>query len=234
MYPPITQAAKRVSLPLLAFFCVLPAIQTAVSVHLQWYTNVTYPAFKLLMIAGPIVVWLALGHTPRQIGHLIGLKKTNMLPGLALGLLMAGVILGGYYGLLRSKIEPTGIFSKVRSLDLLDYYWVMALFISLAHSLFEEYYWRGFILSQLACRISRIGPLSLAAGVVFGIHHIFAMASLLDWPIVTLCVLATMAAGFIWSRMRLVGYSIWDCYLSHVFADLAVMWIGYDLLLRSQ
>ncbi len=229
----INQAAKRTSLPLLALFCLLPAIQTAVSVHLQWHTNFTYPAFKLLMVALPITVWWLSGLSLTEVYRVCGCRRTRMLAGLALGLLMAGAIVGAYYGLLRSRIDPTGILSKVRSLELLDYYWVMALFISLAHSLFEEYYWRGFVLSQLGGRISGIWPLSVTAGVVFGIHHTFALLSLFDWPIVALCVLGTMAAGLVWSRMRLLGYSIWDCYISHVFADLAVMWIGYDLILRA-
>ena len=79
----------------------------------------------------------------------------------------------------------------------------------------------------------RIGALG-EGGNYISSHHIFAMVSLFDWPIVVLCVLATVAAGLVWSRMRLLGYSIWDCYISHVFADLAVMWIGYDLILRVQ
>jgi hypothetical protein len=144
----------------------------------------------------------------------MGLKKTNARPGLALGLLMAVIILGGYYALLCERIEPVAILSKV-------------------HSLLEEYYWRGFILSQLTRWIPGTLLLSLIAGFIFGIHHIFAMLSLFGWHIVAVCVLGTMAGGFVWSRMRLKGYSIWDCYISHVFADLAIMWVGYDLLLRA-
>ena len=74
---------KTTPLLLLAFFCLLPAIQTAVSVHLQWHTEITYPTFKLLMIGGPIVVWLASGYTVGQIGPLLGLKKTNTRPGIS-------------------------------------------------------------------------------------------------------------------------------------------------------
>ena len=228
------QNAKRTPRLLLALFCLLPAIQTAVSVHLQWYSKVTYPTFKLLMIALPLVVWWASGYSLSGIRGLFGAVRTKLVAGLSLGLLMAAIILGGYYGFLRSTIDPMGILSKVQALGIFRYYWVMALFISLAHSLFEEYYWRVFILTQLARWIPGTLALSLIAGFIFGIHHIFAMLSLFGWHIVALCVLATMAAGFVWSRMRLRGYSIWDCYISHVFADLAVMWIGYDLLLRTQ
>ena len=69
------QKVKTTPLLLLAAFCLLPAVQTAVSVHFQWHTKITYPVFKVLMIAGPIVVWLASGYTVGQVGPLIGLKK---------------------------------------------------------------------------------------------------------------------------------------------------------------
>ena len=230
----MSQYVKKTPLLLLAVFCLLPTIQIAVSVHWQWQTAISYPIFKLLMICVPIVVWLASGYTGRQIGDLIGLKRTNMLPGLAVGLIMAGAILGIYYGLTRSILDPIGAQSKARGLGVLDHYWMMGLLISFAHSLFEEYYWRGFILSQLASRISRSLPLSLTAGVVFGIHHIFIILVLFEWHAVALCVLGTMFGGFVWARMRLAGYSIWDCYLSHVMVDLAIMWAGYDLLLKAQ
>lgn len=130
-------------------------------------------------------------------------------------------------------IDPAPLGHKVRSLGILDYYWEMAMFISLAHSLFEEYYWRGFIMGELR---SRMGGLSacVVGGAVFGIHHIFAIATLFDWPVVATATGCTMVAGFVWSRMRLSGRSIWDCYVSHVFADLAIMWVGYDLLTMAQ
>ena len=157
-----------------------------------------------------------------------------MLPGLSLGLLMSTVILAGYYLVLRSTIDPALMLAKVDSLGLLKVYWIMALFISLLHSFFEEYYWRGFLLSELRNWIPGIFLLSVVSGMIFGIHHIFAMLSLFPWPVLSFCVLGTMLAGGIWSWLRLRGYSIWDCYLSHLFADLAVMWIGYDLILRAK
>jgi len=125
------------------------------------------------------------------------------------------------------------MLAKVESLGLLEHYWIMALFISLLHSLFEEYYWRAFLLSELRSWIPGTLLLCLLSGAVFGLHHIFAMLSLFSWPLVLLCVLGTMFAGGIWSWMRLRGYSIWDCYISHVLADLAVMGIGYHLILRA-
>ena len=229
----MNQNAKRTPLLLLGILCLLPTVQTAVSVHWQWQTVITYPLFKLLMILAPAVVWLTSGRSAPQIAKLAGFKRTNMLPGILVGLLMSSVILTGYYILLRPLIDPGPMLAKVESLSLLEHYWIMALFISLVHSLFEEYYWRAFLLSELRTWISGTLLLCLLSGGLFGLHHIFAMLSLFSWPLVMLCVLGTMLAGGIWSWMRLRGYSIWDCYISHVFADLAVMGVGYHLILRA-
>ena len=225
---------RRLPLLVLGMFCLLPAFQTAVSVHWEWHTTITYPVFKAMMVAGPILVWLLLGYSGSQIREAVGLKGSNMLLGLGLGVLMAAVIVGGYYLFLREVIEPGPMLAKVESLGILKYYWVMAVFISLIHSLFEEYYWRGFILSGLGEWVSKRWLLVLISGGMFGIHHVFAMLELFPLIWVALCVAGTVAAGVIWSWMRVRGRSIWDCYISHVFADLAVMWIGYDLIMSAR
>jgi len=69
---------------------------------------------------------------------------------------------------------------------------------------------------------------------MFGLHHVAAMMSLFDVQKLTLFVAGTMLAGGVWAWMRLRGQSIWDCYISHVMADMAIMWIGYDLILKAR
>ncbi len=109
----------------------------------------------------------------------------------------------------------------------------MAVFISLANSLFEEYYWRAFLVSELRVWLGSAPLVCIVAGVLFGLHHAFAMGPLFDWPVLVLCVGGTMAAGAVWTWMRVRGNSILDCYVSHVLADLAIMWIGWDLLVTA-
>ena len=227
---------KGYAVPLLVVlgFGLLPAVQTGVSVHWRWHTTITYTVFKVLMAAGPILVWLILGYRGSAIKEAVGLKGSNMLVGLGVGIAMAGVILGGYYGVLRERIDPQPLLAQVKALGIFEGYWIMAVFISLIHSLFEEYYWRGFILSGLGGWVDKTWILVLISGGIFGIHHIFAMLELFPLMWVSLCVAGTVLAGVIWSWMRVRGKSIWDCYVSHVLADLAVMWIGYDLILRAQ
>ena len=224
---------KRTSLWVLMALSLLPAFQTAVSVHWQWHTPITYPALKAVIIAMPIVVWLAIRRPRREVLELTGCRRTNLLPGLVAGAILAAAILGSYYAVLRPIVDPTPVAAKVRSMGLLERYWLMAAVVSLWNSLVEEYYWRAFLLGELRRWTGRALPLCVLCGALFGLHHIFALAGVLAPSVTALCVLGTMIAGGVWSWMRLRGYSIADCYVSHVIADLSVFWVGYDLITRS-
>jgi len=110
---------------------------------------------------------------------------------------------------------------------------VMGAFVSLGNALFEEYYWRGFLVSELGDRLHSRWRTVLVAGGLFGLHHIFALTWLGDVWMVAPAVLATMVAGAAWAYLRVSGRSIVDCYISHVLADVAIMWVGWDVLCRA-
>ena len=228
-----TSVPRRLPLWLLAGLCLLPAAQTGVAVWLAWHPEITYPAMKLAMIAAPLLVWW---YERRPRGELfadIGCTRTRLLPGTVLGLLMAGVILGAYYGVLRARIDPAPVAAKIRELGVAGHYWLAAIALSLGNSAFEEYYWRAFLVGQWRQRIRRPVVVIVLGGVLFGLHHIFAMASAFGGPLVVLGVGGTMLAGAAWTWLRVRGGSIWDCWLSHILADLAIVWVGYDLLRRA-
>ena len=186
------------------------------------------------MVLVPIVVWLRPRRSSASLPELLGLTRTSTLPGFALGLLIVAVMLSSYYIFLKPLVDPAPLVAKVNALGIRQHYWLMALFISLLHSFFEEYYWRAFILTQLRSRIRSVLILCLLGGALFSLHHIFALVSFLPLALLILSLLAIAIAGSLWTWMRLRGYSIIDCYISHVFADLAVMYIGYDLLITVQ
>ena len=225
---------KRAPLALLGPMLLLPAVQTAVAVHWQWHPAVSYPGLKALMIALPILIWLSLRRSRAQVWATTGLKRTNLRAGLLVGGLMAGVILAGYYAVFRPTIDPAPLLAKVRSLGLGEHYWAMSLVVSLWNSLFEEYYWRAFLVGELRLWTTSTAAVVAVAGAMFGLHHVFAMLSVFELPLVCLFAAGTALAGAVWAWMRLRGVSIFDCYLSHILADLAIMWIGYDLILRAR
>lgn len=225
---------RRVPWALLAAFALLPGVQTLVAVYWQWHAPVTYPALKAVMIAVPIVCWLALRRPRVEVFALTGLKRPNLAAGAALGTAMAGVILAGYYLVLRGRLDPHPLVAKVRSLGLLDYYWAMAAVVCLWNALFEEYYWRAFLVGEAMQHGLGLGALVALGGAFFGIHHVFALAPLFAWPLVASFTFGTMLAGATWTLMRCRGRSIWECYVGHILADAAIMWIGWDLIRQAR
>lgn len=218
------------SLPALALFCLLPALTSLVAVNLEFFPKITYTLGKIIAVILPLAVWKGAGLTRAQVFRRIGFKRTTCLSGLASGALLSAMILVPYYLVLKAKIDPSPILEKVTSLNLLEHYWLMAIGVSAANSLFEEYYWRAFLLDRLACRINRKAVLCPLGGVLFGVHHFIVLSPMFPYGYVLIFAFGTVAAGALWSWMRLRGYSILDCYVSHMMTDIAVLWAGWDLI----
>ena len=229
----MTKTHRLLPLWLLGMLFLLPGVSSLVSITLEIYPVILYPLFQVIMLAVPVIVWMRSGQSRLQIREAAGLKRTNCLHGLVSGALMAGVIIAGYYTVFGSLIDPAPVLEKVNSLGLRKWYWVMAVVMSLWNSLYEEYYWRSFLASQLGQRTRSTLLICIIGGSMFGLHHLVVLLTLFDLPMVMLFTFGTMVAGAAWTWMRLRGQSIWDCYISHIIADLAVFYLGYDLIMRA-
>ena len=223
----------RLPLLVLAACFLLQAAQTFIAVHVQWMSFVTYPALKLLMVLVPIVVWRVYQRSRREVAQRIGWKRPNGWIGVVTGVFLMVIILGAYYGKYRPEIDPQFLVDKLTELKILDHYWALALVVIFGNSLMEEYYWRGFLLSELRAWVGNAFAVVLICGIMFGLHHVFAIVTLADGPKVMVGALGTIGGGLVWSLMRVRGASLLDCYISHILADVAVMWVGYDLLVRA-
>lgn len=217
---------------ILAGLCLLPAIQTAVAVHFEIWPEITYPLLKAMILLAPLIVWKLTGRERGELFVDVGLTRPSHWRGLLAGGLFAAVIVGGYFLALAGRIDAGPVAAKVAALGIGEplRYWGAAAFISLGNSAIEEYYWRGFLVSQFRRWIAGTGALCLVGGGLFGLHHIFAMASSFPPGVVVLGVAGTVAAGGAWTWLRLRGWSLWDLYLCHVLADLAVFFVGWDLI----
>ncbi len=224
--------SRKLPLALLAACCLLPAFQTFVAVTLEFFPAVTYPVMKGLMIVGPVLVWrwARLGRAG-TLGR-IGMRKAWPVAGVAVGVVMAGLIFAFYYGVLRSRVGGYGpmLADKLDSLGIREHYWTMVVVISFANSALEEYYWRGFILGELLDRLDSRAMACVVAGGLFGLHHIFAVLFLGNVWLIAAGVLMTVVAGVVWNWMRAHGASLLDCYVSHIMADLAALWVGWDMM----
>jgi membrane protease YdiL (CAAX protease family) len=220
--------SDRTSWLWLTVWLVFPAVATWTSFTLQWWPQVLYPLSKVVLVVAPFVVWRlrSVITALRQ----AGVKKTGGLWGLISGAVLGAVIFAAWQGLFQGQISGDGIAAKLTSLNLIDHYWSVALFIAMINSLLEEWYWRGFVFERLKERKLAAVWVVVLGGIGFGLHHYFTLIVYFSLPITLFFTFATMVAGALWSWMRCRGVSLVDCYISHLIADVALLWIGWQLL----
>lgn len=117
-----------------------------------------------------------------------------------------------------AKISDLGIGSFV----------LFAALFSVVHSLFEEYYWRWFALGAGKKIIG--SSAALVTSAAFGLHHIIILSQLFPLWFAIVGGMVTMLAGFMWCWMTVNSNSILPAWISHLFADATIMYIGWNLL----
>ena len=108
-------------------------------------------------------------------------------------------------------------------------YFGFAIYICTINSLLEEYVWRWFVFT----RCERIMPryvAVVASGLFFTLHHIISLDYYFDWRVTTLACVGIFIGGATWSWLYLTYRNIWAAFVSHVFADVVIFAIGWELI----
>lgn len=194
-----------------------------------------YGGIKVFTLLWPLVALLLIARErlwqPGGPGFKAYLQAVPL--GLLIGVGLAFLILGLYVW---SPLGPavqvhgTAVKERVAGLGVLPYFVPFACFLSLAHSLLEEYYWRWYVGGQLA----RLLPLRLAVplgGVAFALHHLVVLNGYFGWGLTLLCGCAVAVGGMLWSwQLRYQRGSLLGVWAAHALADAAIMIIGYQLV----
>lgn len=157
-------------------------------------------------------------------------QKKGILSALGLGIGVYTLILGAYF-----LISPFFDFSPIAGKLTenagvsADNFLFVALYISFVNSLLEEFFFRGFVFSNL----KRLSSRSLAywfSSVIFAVYHVAMMT---DWfsPALFVLVMAGLTVGgllfnYLNERLNCV-YVSW---LVHMFANFSINTIGFLLL----
>lgn len=195
---------------------------------LQTLGKVIYFATKFLLLAWPLIWWKHL-KTPL----LIRPKKVlrDLALGLSSGLLLSlGLVL--IFQFLPSKeLLTLQIQDKAEAyLNLnLQLYFLFSLFLSLAHSLLEEYYWRWFTAKGLAQYFSTRSAI-LIANLAFAAHHFIILSSFVNFSWAIFGTFAVFVGGVLWSILEQKTGSLFASWISHALVDATIMGIGYFLL----
>ena len=107
----------------------------------------------------------------------------------------------------------------------------IALFYSLLHSGFEEFYWRGFVFRGLKERMSAVPSVCLSS-LGFMSHHVLVLGKFFGYGSIMTYLLALSVAigGLIWAVMYHRCGSLIPGWISHAIVDAAIFVIGYLLV----
>ena len=157
-------------------------------------------------------------------------KMKGLLPAIALGLGIYGIILGAYF-----IVRPFYDFSKIA--DALtsnagvtkENFLYVSLYISFVNSFLEEFFFRGFVFTNL----KNLSGRKLAywfSSAAFSLYHV---AMMIGWfsPILFLLVMAgLMIGGMIFNWLNEKLDTIYCSWLTHMFANFAINTVGFILL----
>lgn len=183
---------------------------------------------KLALFLGvPFALSLRL---PLRFGELFRFHRRDVLLALGLGAALYALILGGYFAV-RRWFDFSGIadsLSQNAGVTRENFLFV-SLYISFINSLLEEFFFRGFLFSNLKALTGR-GFSHVFSALAFSAYHAAMMAGWFS-PVLFVLVLAGLAVGgILFNRLNERGGSICVSWLVHMGANFAINTVGFILL----
>ncbi len=218
---------KKQALIALLLLLPMPIIGVLCSFYVPSFGKVVWAIAKIWLLVFP-VAWLLFVDKGRLSWSLS--SKRGVLAGLFWSIPVSGIILGTYWlasdslidANAKTKIDELGITSP----------WVFLLFaagMSLGNSLMEEYVWRWFVFSKFKVLIGSKLAIMCSA-FFFTLHHIVIMWNFGSLQLVLIGSLGLSLGAIIWGCLYQKYNSIWPGWICHVFADAAIMWIVWQVI----
>ena len=166
--------------------------------------------------------------------------RAGLLLALGFGLLVDAAMFALYYAALRQtplmETAAQQILGKLREFSIATPlgFLAFACFVALAHSLFEEYYFRWFVFGLLR-RYLRLSAAIALSSVAFMAHHIVVLAVYFPGAVEFVTVVLPFAlcvavGGAAWAWLYERSRSLYAPWLSHLLIDAGIMVVGYDLV----
>lgn len=202
---------------------------------MAWVDGVLRPgyavksAIKLAMFA-LIPIALTYGCHLTALKEIFRFRKRGFAAALGLGVGVYAVILGGYF-LIRPFFDFSGIAGKLTQNAGVtkENFLYVSLYISFVNSLLEEFFFRGFLFSNLKTASTRGFAYGFSA-VVFSLYHVAMMIGWFNLWLYALVLAGLAVGGVIFNYLNeKLGY-IYASWLTHMFANFAINTIGFLLL----
>ncbi len=177
-----------------------------------------------------IPLFLVLKVKKQSVSEILRLdEKNNLKYGVILGIPTFFLILGLFW-IVQFGIDFDMILEKVDTYGITKTnFFLVAVYVCLGNALLEEFYFRGYIFMNMYengnKRLAYIYP-----SILFSLYH---SAIFITWfnPLVMLLVFLGLGfAGWFFSYVNTLSKNFLNSYIIHIFADIALMVIGYYVL----
>lgn len=118
---------------------------------------------------------------------------------------------------------------KVATLGFQDHFIAFAIFISVAHSLIEEVYWRWFAYGRLR-EVVTPGMAHVIAAFAFTGHHLVVTSQFFPFPFACFLSFSVGVGGLIWSHLYQRQGTLAGAWVCHMIVDAGLMWVGWILI----
>jgi len=155
--------------------------------------------------------------------------KRGIWPAVLAGAAVYAVVLGAYFAF-RNVFDFSALTTSLTAttgVNRRNFVWV-ALYISFANSLLEEYFFRGFAFLTLRRHAGRRFACCFSAAM-FALYHIAMMIGWFDIVVVILALAGLFIGGLIFNRFDEWFGNIYMSWLVHMFANFATNTIGFIL-----
>lgn len=156
-------------------------------------------------------------------------NKSGILIALLLGFGVYAVILGAYF-IFKNVFDFSALTASLTSTTGVNKgnFIFVALYISFANSLLEEFFFRGFSFLTLKEASSRKLAYTVSA-LMFALYHIAMMIGWFALSVVLLALAGLFAGGIIFNFFNERYNNIYLSWLIHMFANFATNTIGFIL-----
>ena len=154
-----------------------------------------------------------------------------LLGPLALGVGVFVLILGAW-AVLSPLIRPQAIADALREAAGVtggNFVWV-ALYISLANSLLEEFFFRGFLFLGLRRTGMPLAAAHLLSAGAFALYHVAMLTGWFSPLLFGLALAGLFAGGLLFNFLDQNSGRIYPSWLTHMFANFAINAIGFVVL----
>ena len=157
-------------------------------------------------------------------------KKKGLLPAIALGVGVYVVILGGYL-----LVSPFFDFSQIAGAltsnagVTKENFLYVSLYISFANSFLEEFFFRGFVFTNLK-QLSGRKLAYVFSATAFSLYHVAMMMGWFSLGLFLLVMAGLVIGGMIFNWLNEKLDTIYCSWLTHMFANFAINTIGFMLL----